>query len=136
MKKGSAMAIVPAIVLATMSVAWLPAFVAAQQNPLPPQLANPPRADTTQPPPVRITLDPQELKAYPLRVGLSMTAQVDEHDTSGPVVSAQVRNVPQPTQASAGDDPEVQARIDRIVTLNAGRDGGQSIARAATAPMQ
>jgi len=57
MKKGSAMAIVPAIVLATMSVAWLPAFVAAQQNPLPPQLANPPRADTTQPPPVRITLD-------------------------------------------------------------------------------
>jgi membrane fusion protein (multidrug efflux system) len=86
--------------------------------------------------PVRITLDPQELKAYPLRVGLSMTAQVDEHDTSGPVVSAQVRNVPQPTQASAGDDPEVQARIDRIVTLNAGRDGGQSVARAATAPMQ
>ena len=86
--------------------------------------------------PVRITLDPQELKAYPLRVGLSMVAEVDEHDTSGPVVSTQVRNVPQPTQASAGDDPEVQARIDRIVTLNAGRDGGQSVARAATAPMQ
>jgi membrane fusion protein, multidrug efflux system len=86
--------------------------------------------------PVRITLDPQELKAHPLRVGLSMVAEVDEHDTSGPVVSAQVRNVPQPTQASAGDDPEVQARIDRIVTLNAGRDGGQSVARAATAPMQ
>jgi cobalt-zinc-cadmium efflux system outer membrane protein len=33
------------------------AIAAAQQNPLPPQPANPPRADTTQPPPVRITLD-------------------------------------------------------------------------------
>ncbi|HME11639.1 MAG TPA: TolC family protein [Candidatus Acidoferrum sp.] len=50
MKKGWA--------LATMLVALLPAFAAAQQqNPLPPQPANPPRADTTQPPPVRITLD-------------------------------------------------------------------------------
>ena len=54
------------------------------------------------------------------------------HDTSGPVVSSQVRNVPQPTQASAGDDPALQARIDQIVTLNAGHDGSHaSIARAA-----
>jgi membrane fusion protein, multidrug efflux system len=84
--------------------------------------------------PVRITLDPQELKVHPLRVGLSMVAEVDVHDTSGPVVSAEVRNVPQPTQASAGDDPEVQARIDRIVALNAGRDERPSVARAAAAP--
>jgi membrane fusion protein (multidrug efflux system) len=84
--------------------------------------------------PVRITLDPQELKAHPLRVGLSMVAEVDVHDTSGPVVSAQVRNVPQPTQASAGDDPEVQARIDRIVALNAGHDDRQSVARASATP--
>jgi membrane fusion protein (multidrug efflux system) len=86
--------------------------------------------------PVRITLDPRELKAYPLRVGLSMNAEVDVHDTSGPVVSAQVRNVPQPTQASAGDDPELQARIDRIVAQNAGHDGRQSVARAAGAPVR
>ena len=84
--------------------------------------------------PVRITLDPQELKAHPLRVGLSMVAEVDVHDTSGPVVSAEVRNVPQPTQASAGDDPEVQARIDRIVALNAGHDDRPSVARAAATP--
>jgi membrane fusion protein, multidrug efflux system len=81
--------------------------------------------------PVRIALDPQELKAHPLRVGLSMTVDVDVHDTSGPVVSDQVRNVPQPTQVSAGDDPELQARIDRIVALNAGHDAPQSVARAA-----
>jgi membrane fusion protein (multidrug efflux system) len=70
--------------------------------------------------PVRITLDPQELKAHPLRVGLSMVVKVDEHDTSGPVMSAQVRTVPQPTQASAADDPEVQQIINRIVASNAG----------------
>jgi membrane fusion protein (multidrug efflux system) len=87
--------------------------------------------------PVRVVLDPQELKAHPLRVGLSMTVDVDVHDTSGPVVSDQVRNVPQPTQASAGDDPELQARIDRIVALNAGRShAGESVARAAGLPVR
>jgi membrane fusion protein (multidrug efflux system) len=87
--------------------------------------------------PVRITLDPQELKQHPLRVGLSMTVSVDIHDTSGPVVANQVRNLPQPTQDSAGDDPELQARIDRIIALNAGNvapaAGRTSVARAAGA---
>ena len=79
--------------------------------------------------PVRIVIDPQELKAHPLRVGLSMTAEVDVHDTSGPVVSTQVRNVPQPAQASAGDDPELEAAHQRIVAQNAGRDAA-ALARA------
>jgi membrane fusion protein, multidrug efflux system len=101
---------------------------------LPPQNASGNWIKIVQRIPVRITLDPQELKAHPLRVGLSMTADVDVHDTSGPVVASQVRNLPQPTQDSAGDDPELQARIDRIVALNAGRDGSRaSLARAAAA---
>jgi membrane fusion protein (multidrug efflux system) len=70
--------------------------------------------------PVRILLDPAELKAHPLRVGLSATVRVDLHDTSGPLMSTAVRNVPQPTQASAGDDPAVDARIAAIVADNAG----------------
>jgi len=41
--------------------------------------------------PVRIALDPQELRAHPLRVGLSMLATVDTHDTSG-----QMLGVPAP----------------------------------------
>jgi membrane fusion protein, multidrug efflux system len=89
--------------------------------------------------PVRITLDPQELKQHPLRVGLSMTVSVDIHDASGPVVSNQVRNLPQPTQDSAGDDPELQARIDRIVALNAGdaaHADHTSVARAAGASVR
>jgi membrane fusion protein (multidrug efflux system) len=104
---------------------------------LPPQNASGNWIKIVQRIPVRITLDPQELKQHPLRVGLSMTVSVDIHDTSGPVVASQVRNLPQPTQDSAGDDPELQARIERIVALNAGdaaRVAHTSIARAAGAP--
>jgi membrane fusion protein, multidrug efflux system len=104
---------------------------------LPPQNASGNWIKIVQRMPVRITLDPQELQAHPLRVGLSMTVKVDLHDTSGPVVSSQVRNLPQPTQDSAGDDPQLQARIDQIVALNAGHAGGRpSIARAAAAPVR
>src|ERR1700677_1379677 len=70
--------------------------------------------------PVRILLDPDELKAHPLRVGLSTTVRVDLHDTSGPLMTAAVRNVPQPKQPSAGDDPAVDARIAAIIADNAG----------------
>jgi membrane fusion protein (multidrug efflux system) len=79
--------------------------------------------------PVRIALDPQELRNHPLRVGLSMTARVDVRDTSGPLVgSGAVRNSPLPTRASDGVDPEVEQRILRIVAQNAGRDSRLSSA--------
>ena len=70
--------------------------------------------------PVRILLDPNELHAHPLRVGLSTTVRVDLHDSAGPLVSAVVRNVPLPRQASAGDDPAVDERIATIIAENAG----------------
>jgi membrane fusion protein, multidrug efflux system len=70
--------------------------------------------------PVRILLDPNELQAHPLRVGLSTTVRVDLHDISGPLMSTATRNVPIPRQASAGDDPSVDTRIASIVTDNAG----------------
>ena len=70
--------------------------------------------------PVRILLDPNELKDHPLRVGLSTTVRVDLHDASGPLMTTAVRNGPQPTQASAGGDPAVDARIATIIADNAG----------------
>jgi membrane fusion protein (multidrug efflux system) len=70
--------------------------------------------------PVRILLNPDELKAHPLRVGLSTTVRVDLHDTSGPLMTAAVRNAPQPKQASAGDDPSVDMQIAAIIVDNAG----------------
>ncbi|HTV50627.1 MAG TPA: HlyD family efflux transporter periplasmic adaptor subunit [Steroidobacteraceae bacterium] len=70
--------------------------------------------------PVRILIDPQELKAHPLRVGLSATVRVDLHDTSGALMTQAVRNVPLPTETSAGDDPAVDARIASIIAANGG----------------
>jgi membrane fusion protein, multidrug efflux system len=70
--------------------------------------------------PVRILLDPEDLKKHPLRIGLSTTVRVDLHDTSGPLMTTAVRNTPQPSQASAGDDPTVDARIEKIIADNAG----------------
>ena len=70
--------------------------------------------------PVRILLDPAELKAHPLRIGLSTTVRVDLHNASGPLMSTAVRNVPLPQQTSAGDDPRVDVRIASIIADNAG----------------
>jgi membrane fusion protein (multidrug efflux system) len=70
--------------------------------------------------PVRILLDPTELRAHPLRIGLSTTVRVDLHNASGPLVSTAVRNVPLPQQSSAGDDPRVDALIASIIADNAG----------------
>jgi membrane fusion protein (multidrug efflux system) len=68
--------------------------------------------------PVRIELDPNELRKHPLRIGLSVTASVDIRDTSGPLVSRQVRQVPIPSQPSLAKDPAEDARIAQIIRDN------------------
>ena len=80
--------------------------------------------------PVRIALDPAQLQAHPLRVGLSMSASVDVHDTSGPVISDQVSTTPLPALQSDGDDPQVEAQIRAIVAQNSGRMQALNLARA------
>jgi membrane fusion protein (multidrug efflux system) len=87
---------------------------------LPPQNASGNWIKIVQRLPVRILLDPNELRAHPLRIGLSTTVRVDLHDTSGPLMSTAVRNVPLPRGASAADDPSVDARIASIISENAG----------------
>ncbi|GFE78943.1 multidrug resistance protein [Steroidobacter agaridevorans] len=69
--------------------------------------------------PVRITLDPEQLKQNPLRVGLSMHAEIEVRDTSGPLVASQVRNTPQPVQKSVGEDTGIEQRIAEIIHQNA-----------------
>lgn len=69
--------------------------------------------------PVRIALDPKQLKKHPLRVGLSMHAEIEIRDTSGPLVASQVRNTPQPLQKSVGEDPGIEQRIVEIIHQNA-----------------
>jgi membrane fusion protein (multidrug efflux system) len=70
--------------------------------------------------PVRIELDPNELHTHPLRIGLSVTATVDIRDTSGPLVSEHVRQIPIPSQASLAADPQEDARIAEIIKENLG----------------
>ncbi len=55
---------------------------------LPPQNATGNWIKIVQRLPVRIRLDPQELAAHPLRVGLSMSVSIDTHDRSGPVLAS------------------------------------------------
>jgi membrane fusion protein (multidrug efflux system) len=73
---------------------------------------------------VRIELDPSELRAHPLRIGLSVTANVDIRDTSGPLVSRKVRQIPIPSQASLANDPREDARIAKIIRDNLGTATG------------
>ena len=47
--------------------------------------------------PVRIEIEPRDLARYPLRIGLSLTVEVDTHDRSGPVLAAS------PTSHAAAD---------------------------------
>jgi membrane fusion protein (multidrug efflux system) len=78
--------------------------------------------------PVRIALDPRELRAHPLRVGLSTTVTVDVRDTSGAAIASQVRSEPIPAQSSLGNDPEVEARIARILADNGAAAGTKIVA--------
>ena len=78
--------------------------------------------------PVRVALDPRELKSHPLRVGLSTTVSVDIRDTSGALMATQVRSVPIPVQATLGNDPGVEARIAHILAANRGAHAAGTIA--------
>jgi hypothetical protein len=62
-------------------------------------------------------------------VGLSAHVTVDlrsSHDTGQSARVLPVRNTPEPVQASAGDDPAVEALIARIIADNS---GAQAVAR-------
>jgi membrane fusion protein (multidrug efflux system) len=70
--------------------------------------------------PIRILLDPAELRANPLRIGLSTDVSVDVGDSSGGQVADKVRNQPFPSQPSDAADPAIDALIAKIVADNGG----------------
>lgn len=72
--------------------------------------------------PVRIALDPKELQAHPLRLGLSMDVTVDTTDQSGKIVADVARNEPvASTRVFDALDQEAGAEVDRIVQASLGR---------------
>ena len=69
--------------------------------------------------PVRIELDPRELAAHPLRIGLSTVVRVDLHDTSGAELAQTPRREPVlETSAYNIDTGEIRARIEQIINDN------------------
>jgi membrane fusion protein (multidrug efflux system) len=70
--------------------------------------------------PVRILVDPGELKAHPLRIGLSTTVNVDVGSDTGQAVGTTVRNQAFPAKPSDGDDSDVDDLIARIIADNGG----------------
>ena len=69
--------------------------------------------------PVRIAIDPDELRAHPLRVGLSVRATVDVRDDRGPLIS--LHNPASPddrTDVYAGALHEADALVTKIIAEN------------------
>ncbi|MFM9927901.1 efflux RND transporter periplasmic adaptor subunit [Variovorax sp. H27-G14] len=82
--------------------------------------------------PVRIALDPEQLKANPLRIGLSMDAEIDISSKSGKMLADAPRAaaLTQTTAVYSQLDRGADAEVDRIVSANLGR----SAPAAASAP--
>jgi membrane fusion protein, multidrug efflux system len=69
--------------------------------------------------PVRVALDPHDLEAHPLRIGLSTRASVDVRNDSGPQLALVPRKEPVlSTSIYEIDNTEIQARIAQIVADN------------------
>jgi membrane fusion protein (multidrug efflux system) len=74
--------------------------------------------------PVRIALDPGELRRHPLRIGLSTNVTVDVHDETGvQLAQTPAREPVLATDAFDIDRAAVTARIAQIIRENT-REGG------------
>ncbi len=98
-------------------IAGLGAGSGAAFSLLPPQNASGNWIKIVQRVPVRVALDPKELRDHPLRVGLSVDVSVDVRDTSGPTVSSAVLNGNMRGQA-VDTDAQADAIVARILAEN------------------
>jgi membrane fusion protein (multidrug efflux system) len=80
--------------------------------------------------PVRIALDPAEVKAHPLRIGLSMQVAVRVEDRSGPLLSTGRQHDPASTAVFADLDHDAGALIARIIADNTAAPQGAHTAAA------
>jgi len=72
--------------------------------------------------PVRITLDPQQLIANPLRIGLSMIATINIQNKDGMMLAAAPRAASlSQTQVYSELDQGAAAEVDRIIAANLGK---------------
>ena len=86
---------------------------------LPPQNASGNWIKVVQRVPVRISLDPNELKQHPLRVGLSTAVKVDTHERGGTVLATAPATKPvAETDVYASDFAKAESEADAIVRAN------------------
>ncbi len=71
--------------------------------------------------PVRISLDPDQVRDHPLRVGLSMDVVVDVHDQSGSVLTVPNAEAAASVAPRSTDDPATEALIARTIAINSGQ---------------
>ncbi|MHB8528147.1 MAG: efflux RND transporter periplasmic adaptor subunit [Caulobacteraceae bacterium] len=87
---------------------------------LPPQNATGNWIKIVQRVPVRIALNPKELRAHPLRVGLSVKVRVDIRDRSGPPIGAAASLGPPRVWDNDVGDPLADRLIAEILARNEG----------------
>jgi membrane fusion protein, multidrug efflux system len=72
--------------------------------------------------PVRVALDPQQVAANPLRVGLSMDAEVDVSNQDGKTLADAPRTSPvAQSQVYSAGDSGADAEVRRVIAANTGR---------------
>jgi membrane fusion protein (multidrug efflux system) len=89
---------------------------------LPPQNASGNWIKIVQRVPVRVGLNGRELAAHPLRIGLSVSTEVDVADASGPLV-ARPAAASLKMEASDETSDQVEARIRHIIAVNTAAAG-------------
>ena len=83
--------------------------------------------------PVRVALKPEEVKAHPLRVGLSMQVEVDVSQQDGPMLAQAPRaGAERSTTVFDNLQADADARVARIIAANMGSRNGTPQQAAAT----
>jgi len=83
---------------------------------LPPQNATGNWIKVVQRLPVRLAIDAEDLKKYPLKIGLSITATVDTHDKKGEaLLNAEQNNMTYKTKEFSSDTSAAEALVTKIL---------------------
>jgi membrane fusion protein (multidrug efflux system) len=80
--------------------------------------------------PVRVALDAKEIAQNPLRVGLSMDAEVDVSKQDGKALAEAARSAPvAQTTVFSAFDKGADAEVQRVIAANSGRGAATNVAR-------
>jgi len=85
--------------------------------------------------PVRIALDPHEIAAHPLQIGLSMKAEVEVRggDDGARLPQAASNPAAWSTAVASTSESQADARVEAIIAANQSTAAGASVARASSA---